>query len=636
MSPAAPESSGTIPTRDRRQLTLVIGAGNVRIFADAAKEVHFRVRVTPADDPRASTLLQEAALAARATERGVALTPQPALRQNPMQKALQNALQNALQHPMRSVPDMRAFAAAAPSDTQWQGLSVEYEVHVPRRYSLQVSAGSGNITVDDINGDITLVTGAGDIQARRIGFMGDSPDKSGTPARAAEHGAFVARLGTAGGHIFVGDVAGGLRALTGGGHITVNSVYGDADLHSGGGHIRAGHVTGQAQLSTGGGNIMADCLDGGATADSDGGLIEFGEAAGAIRARTGGGGIRIGKLAGPANLDSADGGILLLDVQARVRAVTASGGITAAFSPQFNREASAHPAGESAKPAPGEPPSELLSGDGDVAVYLPQHTPITIRTVLGQSAGHRIVADPAIPIKATYQDFAGGRALRGLSLLNGGGGVMLLKAAAGDIELRFLDDATAARLAQQQAELAVRRSAARMAMLAEMNRQTSQTSAGRTAQATAETNLHSNYAGHAQQRRAADVTAAPEMHGDAAQGRGSAAGAALSGAPPAPWWRDLLASGVNVSPDEQQKRLLASVAPAYPDAARAAGIEGDVTLRVTIGADGNVKDIDPLSGHSALVRAAMQAVAQWRYAPALLDGWPVSVVTNVTIAFRLR
>jgi outer membrane biosynthesis protein TonB len=49
-----------------------------------------------------------------------------------------------------------------------------------------------------------------------------------------------------------------------------------------------------------------------------------------------------------------------------------------------------------------------------------------------------------------------------------------------------------------------------------------------------------------------------------------------------------------------------------------------------------VKDIRTLSGDAELARAAVEAVAQWQYAPALLDGKPVSVVTTVTLAFRLR
>jgi protein TonB len=91
-----------------------------------------------------------------------------------------------------------------------------------------------------------------------------------------------------------------------------------------------------------------------------------------------------------------------------------------------------------------------------------------------------------------------------------------------------------------------------------------------------------------------------------------------------------------VDPDEEQKRLSHAVAPEYPDAARQAGIEGDVTMRVVVGPDGAVNGIKLLSGDPALARAAMESVAQWRYAPALLDGWPVSVATTVTVAFRLH
>ena len=102
------------------------------------------------------------------------------------------------------------------------------------------------------------------------------------------------------------------------------------------------------------------------------------------------------------------------------------------------------------------------------------------------------------------------------------------------------------------------------------------------------------------------------------------------------WWQDLWRGGLRVDPEEQQKRLSHSVAPAYPDIARDAGIEGDVTLRVIIGEDGAVNEIKILGGEPVLARAATEAVAQWHYAPTLLDGWPVSVVTTVTLAFRLR
>ena len=94
--------------------------------------------------------------------------------------------------------------------------------------------------------------------------------------------------------------------------------------------------------------------------------------------------------------------------------------------------------------------------------------------------------------------------------------------------------------------------------------------------------------------------------------------------------------GIRVDPMEEEKHLVASVAPAYPEVARLAGIEGDVTLRILIGEDGTVRDLRTILGPPVLARAAMRAVEQWRYAPALVDGHPVDVVTTVTFAFRLH
>jgi TonB family protein len=94
--------------------------------------------------------------------------------------------------------------------------------------------------------------------------------------------------------------------------------------------------------------------------------------------------------------------------------------------------------------------------------------------------------------------------------------------------------------------------------------------------------------------------------------------------------------GIRVDSVEQQKHLVALVPPAYPEVARLAGIEGDVTLRILIDEDGTVRDLRSVLGPPVLARAAMRAVEQWRYAPALVDGHPVDVVTSVTFAFRLH
>jgi TonB family protein len=98
----------------------------------------------------------------------------------------------------------------------------------------------------------------------------------------------------------------------------------------------------------------------------------------------------------------------------------------------------------------------------------------------------------------------------------------------------------------------------------------------------------------------------------------------------------LFRGGIRVDPVDQQSRLIHSIAPEYPDVARLAGIEGDVVLRIFVGRDGSIRDIDHVSGPPVLARAAMRAVEQWRYAPALVNGRPAQVITSVTLAFRLH
>jgi TonB family protein len=72
------------------------------------------------------------------------------------------------------------------------------------------------------------------------------------------------------------------------------------------------------------------------------------------------------------------------------------------------------------------------------------------------------------------------------------------------------------------------------------------------------------------------------------------------------------------------------VKPVYPPTAKQAGIQGNVRMRVTINKDGSVMDIQALSGDPQLMKAALEAVPQWRYAPS-----KEVRVTIVTISFLL-
>jgi TonB family protein len=93
---------------------------------------------------------------------------------------------------------------------------------------------------------------------------------------------------------------------------------------------------------------------------------------------------------------------------------------------------------------------------------------------------------------------------------------------------------------------------------------------------------------------------------------------------------------VPVGGQVQQARLISSVSPAYPAFARSIGLQGDITIDALIDATGKVTTMKPLSGPVPLQQAAMDALRQWNYEPARLDGQPVSTHLSVTMKFRLN
>jgi periplasmic protein TonB len=81
--------------------------------------------------------------------------------------------------------------------------------------------------------------------------------------------------------------------------------------------------------------------------------------------------------------------------------------------------------------------------------------------------------------------------------------------------------------------------------------------------------------------------------------------------------------------------LIYKVQPIYPPPARAARVQGAVVLRAIISRTGAIENLQVTSGHPMLVRAAIDAVRQWRYRPYILNDEPVEVETQVTVNFSL-
>jgi periplasmic protein TonB len=108
---------------------------------------------------------------------------------------------------------------------------------------------------------------------------------------------------------------------------------------------------------------------------------------------------------------------------------------------------------------------------------------------------------------------------------------------------------------------------------------------------------------------------------------GIAAGNAQPSAPAAP---------LAIGGDVKQAKLISSVPPAYPSLAKTQHVSGNVQIDALIDATGRVTTMKVVSGPTLLQQAAMDALKQWKYQPATLDGKPVPMHLTVTLQFRLQ
>jgi protein TonB len=84
-----------------------------------------------------------------------------------------------------------------------------------------------------------------------------------------------------------------------------------------------------------------------------------------------------------------------------------------------------------------------------------------------------------------------------------------------------------------------------------------------------------------------------------------------------------------------QGSLLHQVQPTYPPLAKTARIQGPVVLEAVISKAGAIENLRVISGPPMLVKAALDAVSEWRYRPYILNNEPVEVETRITVNFTL-
>ncbi|HEX8879935.1 MAG TPA: energy transducer TonB [Candidatus Acidoferrum sp.] len=91
---------------------------------------------------------------------------------------------------------------------------------------------------------------------------------------------------------------------------------------------------------------------------------------------------------------------------------------------------------------------------------------------------------------------------------------------------------------------------------------------------------------------------------------------------------------VRVGGKVKRPRVLFAPGPVYPLLARQARISGSVVIDAVIDTQGNVVEMQAVSGQPILTMAAMEALRRWKYEPTILGSEPVPVRLLVTITFE--
>jgi hypothetical protein len=151
--------------------------------------------------------------------------------------------------------------------------SVQITIELPEGSMAQVKSGMGHIRADGRLGDVSIKTGAGDVQVDQTGEL------------YATSGA---------GSVSVNRAAGHTRVTTAG-DVRIGSVGGRAEVKSHNGKTWLGEVAGAVQVKSANGDIVIDRADGDVTAKTANGEIRLGQVAtGHVVLATAAGALEIG------------------------------------------------------------------------------------------------------------------------------------------------------------------------------------------------------------------------------------------------------------------------------------------------------------------------------------------------------
>lgn len=301
-----------------------------------------------------------------------------------------------------------------------------FYINTPADFRIDVSTSGGDVSVRELNGEMSLGTAGGDIELVTVGG----------PLRASTSGGDItvrmasgdAELRTAGGDLILENILGMLRASTSGGNITLLGARKDVEVRTSGGDIDIREVSGRVEASTSGGDIVVEQCSGEAVVRTSGGDIIVRNSGGDTHASTSGGDIEVYNINGSVEARTSGGDLELRDIHGALDGATSGGDITAAVTLTDFSKAHA---------------ITLRSSGGSIELSIPEKMPATVRAEItieqrgwGSFERYEILSD--FPLTMSRDKTAGREIVRAEGKLNGGGDLIDLRTSNGNIQIRKL------------------------------------------------------------------------------------------------------------------------------------------------------------------------------------------------------
>jgi DUF4097 and DUF4098 domain-containing protein YvlB len=154
-------------------------------------------------------------------------------------------------------------------------LEVIYEIHLPSNFNLRIETSGGDLSVENVGGNIVGETSGGDLTAANLSATIKMTTSGGSIKMRQLTGEMT--METSGGDIIGEDLAGTVKAQTSGGSIRLTRAGGQVNAETSGGDIYADLTENKGvDLSTSGGSIVVTLpkkISADLTAETSGGSI---------------------------------------------------------------------------------------------------------------------------------------------------------------------------------------------------------------------------------------------------------------------------------------------------------------------------------------------------------------------------